>query len=98
MFAGDVSFARDIKEHAARRYGGNLSYVFAHVADQLRAADLAMVNLESVLWPSNQPLVDAGLDKAYVLQGLATGADALAAAGVDLVSIANNHIMVCSSW
>lgn len=91
-FVGDValnySIATDVEALAAgkARPGLAAGFPFDGVAERLRAADLAAANLECVLsekgevstWhkPFRCPLA---------------GADAILAAGVDVVSVANNH-------
>ncbi|TLM72187.1 MAG: CapA family protein, partial [Actinobacteria bacterium] len=59
------------------------------VAPRLMAADLTVGNLES-------PLSSRGAkvpNKSYTFQGTPLGADALASAGFDVVSVANNHVL-----
>lgn len=60
---------------------------FEHIAPVLRDAGVAFVNLES-------PLSDGGeaADKDFVFRGPPEGAKGLAEAGVDVVSLANNHV------
>jgi poly-gamma-glutamate capsule biosynthesis protein CapA/YwtB (metallophosphatase superfamily) len=57
------------------------------VRPDLLAADLALANLESPL--TSRPLLQPGYD----LRGPGSAADALASAGIDLVSLANNHAL-----
>jgi hypothetical protein len=93
LFTGDVSFARDIKAHAAR-FGGSVDYAFDGLRRELRAADLTVANLESPLWQNSGVRPADAVSKAYNLQGHEDGAAALSRAGIDVVSVANNHIMV----
>ncbi len=65
LFAGDVSFARDIRQHAMTRFGGNLSYVFRFVQEDLQSADITVANLESALWPDTKPAPGDSVNKAY---------------------------------
>jgi poly-gamma-glutamate capsule biosynthesis protein CapA/YwtB (metallophosphatase superfamily) len=54
----------------------------------LRAADVAIVNLETAVGTSGTPA-----PKQFAFQAPATLLDALAAAGVDVVTLANNHAL-----
>jgi hypothetical protein len=85
-FTGDINFARSL----ARIYihGNRREEIFAGVRDRLRAADIAVGNLESLIlergtWtdPTNSP-VFAGPVEALPL---------LLDAGITVVSTANNH-------
>ena len=69
-----------------RRYGP--SYPFQLVADALRQADIAFANLEA-------PITEGGVpaNKDYVFRAPASAAESLAAAGIDVVSLANNHAL-----
>jgi poly-gamma-glutamate capsule biosynthesis protein CapA/YwtB (metallophosphatase superfamily) len=65
----------------------------AKVAPYLRTADLAFVNLEG-------PISDKGTKlawKEYTFRSRLALADGLAAAGIDVVSTANNHAADCGS-
>lgn len=66
--------------------GVDTGFPFGGVADRLRAADLAIGNLECVL--STKGKVSTW-HKPF--RGPLAGADAILAAGIDLVSVANNH-------
>jgi poly-gamma-glutamate synthesis protein (capsule biosynthesis protein) len=82
-FAGDVHFT-----------GRTLALLkdpekaFGPYAAQLRAADFAMVNLET-------PVTDRGTEqpKEFHFRAPTTSYAAIQAAGIDLVSIANNHTL-----
>ncbi len=63
---------------------------FAHVADTLRSADLVYANLEGMLVPSKGPVGDIP-DKKWVHPG-PEGVQALVAAGIDAVGVANNVV------
>lgn len=80
-FAGDVHFARQL--------GGLLedpATGLAELRPQLAGADLAMVNLETAITSGGveQP-------KTYHFRTTPAALQALAAAGVDVVTMANNH-------
>lgn len=59
---------------------------FEFVAEPLAAADIAMVNLETAVGSSGSPA-----DKEFVFQASPALLDAMVAAGIDVVSVANNH-------
>lgn len=81
-FGGDVHFEGSLRSQlAADPYG-----MFAPVAGELGAADIAMVNLEAAITEGGTPE-----PKAYNFRTPATALAALSSAGVDAVSIANNH-------
>ena len=67
---------------------GQIDYPFAQVAAVLSQADLTIGNLESALGASGQPA-----NKSYTFQAPAAAAESLSLAGIDLVSLANNHAM-----
>lgn len=60
--------------------------VFAGVAPVLKAADIAVVNLECAIAASGEPEA-----KGYTFRAPPVAASALSLAGVDIVSLANNH-------
>ncbi|MFC7360680.1 CapA family protein [Nocardioides astragali] len=87
-FAGDVHFEADLRRLLSRR--GALG----PVARTLRSADVAMLNLES-------PITDRGTrdpkeleapGNRYHFRTSPRALDVLADAGVDVVSVANNHV------
>ncbi|MEX2502722.1 MAG: CapA family protein [Trueperaceae bacterium] len=82
---GDVMLDRTIGEGIAREGNG---YPFAFVADLLRAPDLAFVNLELPLTERGDPV-----QKNFVFRGTPVSAGSLGDAGIDIVSLANNHAM-----
>ncbi|MDI6900991.1 MAG: CapA family protein [Anaerosomatales bacterium] len=83
---GDMIFDRRVKE-LVRAQGGEAP--LADVASHLAAADIAVGNLES-------PLSEGGTqdaDKDVTFRGDPRGADGLARAGFDFLSLANNHVL-----
>ena len=80
-FAGDVHGERQIAQAVAA--GTN---PLRFVAQVLQAADLAVVNLETPLSVRGAPV-----PKTYTFRGPPAMAAMLAEAGVDVVSLANNH-------
>ncbi len=86
LFLGDVTFGRAIAT-AVARHGADAPLAPARAA--LRAPDLTIANLEGPLAP---PGPDGGAAPGRIdLAGPTAAAGALARAGVDVVSLANNH-------
>lgn len=83
--SGDVMLGRSVGE-GVRRYGP--LYPFEHVTDVLTGADVAFVNLESPLSEGGAPA-----PKDFVFRGPPEAAQGLAQAGIDIVSLANNHAL-----
>ncbi len=81
---GDVMTDRLVRSYASQN---GADAVFAGIAPQLEAGDAAWVNLEGPISTVGSPT--AGKD--YTFEGSPAMADALAAAGVDVVTVANNH-------
>lgn len=81
--AGDMMFSRKVA--ATSRRQGDFRYPFLKVAPILRRADLAMANLEG-------PISDQGR-QLNMFRGDPRFFEGLLYAGIDLVSLANNHIM-----
>ncbi|WP_176733819.1 CapA family protein [Micromonospora peucetia] len=82
-FAGDV--------HFAGRTAGLLDVpttAFGPISSTLSAADLTMVNLETAVTTRGSPE-----PKQFLFRAPTTTYDAVRAAGVDVVSIANNHTL-----
>lgn len=82
--AGDVSLARTVNARVLQ--AGDVNWPFLKVAALLRGADVTFVNLESPLITSC-PLTNEGMR----LCGNSKSVNGLKAAGVDVVSLANNH-------
>ncbi|MEU8118568.1 CapA family protein [Spirillospora sp. NPDC049024] len=83
-FGGDTHFEGSLRGRLA-----NPSTALGPVAKQLRAADLAMVNLETAITTGGTPAPG----KQFTFRAPATAFTALKAAGVDVASMANNHGM-----
>lgn len=89
--AGDNLIHSNIYKQARQRAGGkgyDFTPVYARVAGRIRAADVAVVNQETVLAgkilpPSNYPLFNSPTEVG----------DALVGAGFDVINHANNHIL-----
>ncbi|WP_166354771.1 CapA family protein [Phytoactinopolyspora limicola] len=82
-FAGDIHF-----EDQLRARLDDPDTALGPLADKLSAADLAVVNLESAVGTTGTPE-----PKRFTFQAPPVAFDALAAAGVDVVTMANNHAM-----
>ncbi len=83
--AGDVMLGRSIGEGIGQHGAG---WPFEAVAGTLRGADIAFVNLEAPLTARGEAAA-----KDFVFRGPPEGAQGLAEAGVDIVSLANNHAL-----
>jgi len=87
LFAGDTAEIDAALPTLAER---GLLYPFGSTIDLVRAADLAVANVEA-------PITDGGtrfpVYKDYVYRAPAASAQALADAGFDVVSLANNHAL-----
>lgn len=86
MAVGDLMLARTIGE---RVYSQGPQSIFAGVQPILDSADLLVGNLECAITDRGQP--EPG--KGYTFAAPPAAADALAAAGFDVLSLANNHAL-----
>ena len=84
-FAGDITF----EDGAASLLADDPSSVFAPIAAQLSSADLTVANLETAIVTDGGPRAD----KQFAFDAPPSAFDALAASGIDVVSMANNHGM-----
>jgi poly-gamma-glutamate synthesis protein (capsule biosynthesis protein) len=82
-FAGDVNFAG-----RTRRLLADPATAFGPVTAVLRPADLAAVNLETAVTSSGTPQ-----PKTYHFRAPAAAFTALRDAGIDLATMANNHVL-----
>ena len=82
-FGGDTHFEADLRTKVLADPNGGF---LGPIAPILQGADLAMVNLETSVADTGTPLV-----KQYVFHAPAAAFSALRAAGVDVVTMANNH-------
>jgi hypothetical protein len=81
-FAGDVHFT----DRTATRLAANPATVFGPAAKSLAAPDLMMLNLETAIAVGGTPE-----NKSFTFQAPPSAFTALRAAGIDLVTMANNH-------
>ncbi len=86
VFGGDVMLGRLVKEEILAR---GAAYPLGAIAPFMRAADLTIVNLECAV--TGRDAVWEGEAKAFYFGAPPDAADSLVDAGVDLVSLANNH-------
>ncbi|HRQ37389.1 MAG TPA: CapA family protein [Chloroflexota bacterium] len=82
---GDIMMDRGLGYNLRQGY---LTYPFAKVAHLFHAADITVGNVESALGTGGEPM-----PKAYPFRAPPEAAEALALAGFDVVSLANNHGM-----
>jgi poly-gamma-glutamate synthesis protein (capsule biosynthesis protein) len=82
---GDIMLSRTVEERT-EVYG--ITYPFEGVGELLRGADITIGNLECPLSFEGDPI-----DKRYLFRAHPQNSEALAWAGVDAVSLANNHVL-----
>jgi poly-gamma-glutamate synthesis protein (capsule biosynthesis protein) len=90
LFTGVIVPARCVQ--AAIDARGDSNYLFARVKDLISEADLAIGTFNATM--SDFP-PHTGCVFTYVLVGSPANADAMAAAGFDVMSVATNHIKNC---
>jgi poly-gamma-glutamate capsule biosynthesis protein CapA/YwtB (metallophosphatase superfamily) len=83
---GDLNLGRTVTWQYLLK--GDTLYPFQALRDTLQAADITFGNLESPLAPVGHPFERTG---SFVFSAPPVAADALAQAGFDVVSDANNH-------
>lgn len=88
MLGGDTMLGRTVR-HYILRFGAG--YPLGPIEDLLRRADLSIVNLECAVTSSQQ--VWPGEPKAFYFGAPPQAAQSLQEAGIDLVSLANNHLL-----
>lgn len=88
MLGGDVMLGRNVREYM-QRYGAN--YPLSRVATLMREADLTIVNLECALTEAEKEW--SGVPKAFYFRATPQAVHGLLDAGVDMLSLANNHIL-----
>lgn len=86
VVAGDVMLARGV---ANRIRAEGCDYPFAETAAILRGADVALANLESPLGVRGRPIPN----KMIWFRAAPESVECLQIAGLDLVTVANNHIL-----
>ena len=85
VIAGDVMLGRSVLTKADK--SGDYSYPFKNIAETFKSGDIVFVNLEAPFF-DNCPRTDSGMIFCTDYKM----AEGLVAAGVDVVSLSNNHI------
>ena len=88
FLGGDVMLGRGVNRTVA---GEGIQYPFNPLLPLLNSADLLFVNLECAITSKN--LEFSGAPKKFYFRSGPAGVDVLEHAGVDLVSMANNHAL-----
>lgn len=88
LFGGDVMLGRIVKETILRDGPG---YPLGPVAKLMQSADLTIVNLECAISSSTD--IWPGARKAFYFGAPPQAIDTLTDAGIDMVSLANNHTL-----
>lgn len=86
LATGDVMLGRSVNIKTKR--AADFSYPYKHSQDELKTADIALINLEVPL-VENCPIINSGFTFCADVKHI----DGLAAAGIDVVNTANNHIL-----
>ncbi|MGZ7000324.1 MAG: CapA family protein [Acidimicrobiia bacterium] len=81
-FGGDVHFEGGLRS----KLDANPAGMFSPIAPELSAADVAVVNLETAVTERGNPVA-----KNYTFRAPARAFEALRTAGIDVVTMANNH-------
>ncbi len=87
ILGGDVMLARGVSQ-ALQQSGP--AYPWGDILPILQGADLALVNLECVIAESGQPFKPS---RVFYFRAIPLAAQALSLAGIDYVSLANNHTL-----
>lgn len=87
VLVGDIMMAREVEKTAKKAAGDRFAdHIFANVAPALRGADVAFANFECVASTRG-----SAVDKAYTMRAEPRVVPAMARAGLDVLSLANNH-------
>jgi poly-gamma-glutamate synthesis protein (capsule biosynthesis protein) len=86
LFGGDIMLDRGVKNSVMKNFGGDYSALFQNL-DIVKKVDIAFANLEG-------PVSDKGVDKhnLYSFRMDPSVVPALAGAGFNVFSVANNHV------
>ncbi|MEK7554806.1 MAG: CapA family protein, partial [Patescibacteria group bacterium] len=87
LFVGDIMLSRGVEYYIQKAGNGDYRYPFEKIADELRAADLLVGNLEN-------PISSRGKNQGsiYSFRANPKALDGLSFAGFDVLSLANNHM------
>lgn len=89
VFGGDVMLARGVETVINKAGKGDYTFPWLNVADYLKSADITFVNLESII--SDKGSIDWTKMVGPWFRANPKAVKGLAYAGVDVVSVANNH-------
>ncbi|MEN6472511.1 MAG: CapA family protein [Syntrophaceae bacterium] len=89
IFGGDVMLARGVNTQINKTGKGDYTFPWQNVADYLQSADITFVNLESII--SDQGSLDWTKMVGPWFRANPKAVEGLQYAGVDVVSVANNH-------
>jgi poly-gamma-glutamate synthesis protein (capsule biosynthesis protein) len=89
IFGGDVMLARGVESVINKAGDGDYTFPWLNVADYLKGADITFVNLESII--SDQGSIDWTKLVGPWFRADPEAVEGLQYAGVDVVSVANNH-------
>lgn len=85
-FVGDIQFSGKVEERLESK---GFDFPYQYLGDRFRTDDLTVGNLETPVTTRGQEAED----KTYVYKSSPMALSALAAAGMDAVNLANNHIL-----
>jgi len=88
IFGGDVMLSRHVNDRMVKN--NDYSWPFINIAEYLSAADLTIVNLESPFAVAKDYSVPTG---SFSFKANPEAMAGLLKSGIDLVSLANNHIL-----
>ncbi len=86
IFGGDVMLSRQVNSRMVKY--DDYGWPFLKIADFLREADFTIINLESPFIKASDYFVPTG---SFMFKADPKATQGLLAAGIDLVSLANNH-------
>lgn len=85
VFGGDVMLGRAVRDQIVKKGSNSGAWVTSKIANVFKSADLSFVNLESPFAPG------PALGYSLVFRADPKHVSALAVAGIDVISFANNH-------
>ncbi|MES2314871.1 MAG: CapA family protein [Patescibacteria group bacterium] len=90
LIGGDIMLDRDVR---ARGEKNGYDTLFDGIRNFLHSADISVANLEGPIttYPSHTLMTDGSLTKSFTFTFAPSSTPALLHAGIDLVSLANNH-------
>lgn len=89
---GDILLGRGV-ERALKKSGKDYDFVFKEVEELLKQGDIVFGNLEGPLTDSEHSLTGISDGGKYILRSRPAALDSIKAAGFNLLSLANNHIL-----